>query len=206
MPALQRAFVAALRECLPAAATLQEETAPAWLIRPGRDHCGQRWPLVRTVYADLTGLSLPELMPPRERRRLDAVLTTPDGACRALEIDESQHFGTARALTLTRYEDHGVDVAFDVRQWATRSRERAGREARGGGWAAPKPPLFPGPGGRHRQRAFRDLLADLLPPVWGWQPTVRIDDDEVRAVLQSPSPPDAARDLVSDKIGRRLDE
>ena len=33
--------------------------------------------------------------------------------------------------------------------------------------------------GRHRQRAYRDALADLLPAVHGWLPTLRIADFEV---------------------------
>ncbi len=49
----------------------------------------------------------------------------------------------------------------------------------GGGWGAPKPPLFPMAGGRHRQRAFRDALADLLPDLYGFGPTIRIADFEV---------------------------
>lgn len=35
------------------------------------------------------------------------------------------------------------------------------------------------PGGRHRQRAFRDALADLLPPLHGFGPTIRIGHFEV---------------------------
>ncbi len=55
----------------------------------------------------------------------------------------------------------------------------------GGGWGAPKPPLFPMAGGRHRQRAFRDALADLLPELHGFGPTVRIADFEIEPWIWS---------------------
>lgn len=55
----------------------------------------------------------------------------------------------------------------------------------GGGFAAPKPPLFPGENGRHRQRAFRDALCDILPLEHGFAPTLRIADFEVASWMHS---------------------
>ena len=55
----------------------------------------------------------------------------------------------------------------------------------GGGFGKPKPPLVPAEHGRHAQRAFRDMLADLLPPEHGWQPTLRIGYFEVSAWIYS---------------------
>ena len=43
------------------------------------------------------------------------------------------------------------------------------------------PAAVPEVGGRHRQRAFRDALTDVLPTVHGWEPTLRIADFEVRS-------------------------
>jgi len=54
----------------------------------------------------------------------------------------------------------------------------------GGGFAKPRPPLFPGVNGRHRQRAYRDVLADLLPPLHGFLPRARIGYFEAGSVLQ----------------------
>lgn len=81
---------------------------PAWLLRPGRDDCRTQWPLVREVYTALTGRDLPEAMPPRERRTIDAVLTHPDGTRRLVEIDEKQHFTPARAVVLDQAVPRGV--------------------------------------------------------------------------------------------------
>lgn len=133
-------------------------TTPYWLIRPGREEAGPAWRKVRLIYRRLTnGLELPEEMPPRESRAVDA---------------------------------------FPRRVWLEAAEK--GRAHRGGGWAAPKPPLFPMAGGRNLQRAFRDALADLLPPLHGFAPTLRIADFEVRGWLYD-------RDAVA-KMRRLLGE
>jgi hypothetical protein len=185
VPALQLAFVAALTSALPATWRIEQETAPEWLVRPGRAELGGAWELASSVYGELTGLVLPDDMPLRERRRLDVVVTDEHGQRRVLEIDEKQHFSGPRALTFAVYDQ--VLVAYDFDAWRTRAEQRAGREP-GGGFARPCPPLFPGDGGRHRQRAFRDLLADVIPPLNGWQPTCRVSDDDVKLVLKAADP------------------
>lgn len=198
VPALQLAFVAALRTAQPDW-QIEEEAAPDWLVRPGRAECGPRWDFLCEAYGELTGLVLPDIMPVRERRRLDAVIVgRAGGPPRVLEIDEKQHFSGPRAATLALYDD-SVPVAFDVATWLDLSRRRASREP-GGGFARPCPPLFPGPGGRHKQRAFRDLLADVLPPTRGWWPTIRVSDDEVKRVLSADDSPTAALSLLTTKI------
>lgn len=73
------------------------------------------------------------------------------------------------------------------------------RSRTGGGFGKPKPPLFPGEGGRHRQRAFRDALADLLPPVHGWLPTIRISDTEVTAIIAAPDAVSSLRTLLHER-------
>lgn len=184
MGVLQNAVTSALGDVVDAA--VEVESCPAWLLRPGRAECGGAWEAVSRIYAELTGLVLPDVAPPRERRRLDIVLTYPDGRRQILEVDERQHFTAARAITLQCYPPH-APVGFDLSTWLARSQRLSGREP-GGGFAKPRPPLFPGEGGRHRQRAFRDALADLLPPEYGWRPTARISDEEINDALGAPSP------------------
>ncbi len=170
---LERAVVALVREILDA----ELVGIPAWLVRPGKAECGERWPLVQEIYADLTGgMVLPEVMRPVERREVDAVLHRPVEPPRILEVDESQHFNHYRAATLGFYTAR-VPLAFPADVWIEHSKQKTRLE--GGGWGAPKPPLFPGEGGRHRQRAFRDALSDVLPPDHGFLPTLRIADFEV---------------------------
>jgi hypothetical protein len=134
-------------------------SSPDWLNRPGRKECGRRWPLVRRLYNELTDLELPDLMPPRERRSVDLVLQTRGQPPRIVEVDERQHFNRYRAMTLRSYP-RSVTVGFDRRAWLAACDAKARLE--GGGFGRPRPPLFPGEGGRHRQRAFRDPLTDVL--------------------------------------------
>jgi hypothetical protein len=150
---------------------------PQWLMRPGKLECRGRWELVRDVYATITGgADLPETMPPRERRSIDCVLVV-DGQRRMLEVDEKQHFNRFRAQTLQCYPDD-LPVAFPVADWIAASERKVKLE--GGGFAKPRPPLFPEQNGRHQQRAFRDALADILPGEYDWLPTLRIADFEVK--------------------------
>src|SRR5690625_6025917 len=68
---LQNAVIAAVRAALPEHDIIEEPATPPWLNRPGRADCGAAWPLVSDLYRELTGLELPEQMPPRERRHLE---------------------------------------------------------------------------------------------------------------------------------------
>jgi hypothetical protein len=170
---------------------------PAWLVRPGRIECGGHWPLVQAIYDDLTGLELPEVMRPVERRTVDAVIQVEGEQPRILEVDESQHFNVYRARTLRLYSAD-VDVAFDAQSWIERCEQKTRLE--GGGFGAPKPPLFPGDGGRHQQRAFRDALCDILPGEHGYLPTLRIADFEVLGWLHA----EEARERMAALIGSKL--
>ncbi len=172
------------------------DQTPTWLMRPSENDCGQHWSLVCSIYSGLTGLQLPEIMPPRERRQVDAVLRV-DGKLRILEVDETQHFNTYRAATLRNYPPH-AKVAFPIRRWIEQCEKKTRLE--GGGFGKPKPPLFPAEHGRHMQRAFRDMLADLLPSAHGFEPTLRIADFEVSGWLYS----DDAEERMRQMLGERL--
>jgi hypothetical protein len=161
------------------------QECPAWLIRPGRAECRDLWPTVQHIYNHLTEQHLPETMPQRELRRIDITLHYPDGSKQFLEIDETQHFNQWRSMTLDFYPDD-VPVGFPKDQWKDRSDKSL--KLPGGGFARPKPPLFPEQGGRHRQRAFRDMLADLLPSQYDYRPTLRVSDLEVAEWQSLPNP------------------
>lgn len=171
---------------------------PAWLVRPGRTECGERWGLMRAIYRDLTGMELPDVMRPVERRELDAVLEV-DGQTRILEVDETQHFNEFRALTLRHYAGR-VPLAFDTAAWIARSEQK--RRLEGGGFAKEKPPLFPGQNGRHRQRAFRDALADILPLEHGFAPTLRIAHFEVETWIYGAEAPERMQALLGERLQR----
>jgi hypothetical protein len=173
-------------------------TTPEWLMRPGEAECGKRWAAVTSIYGALTSEVLPTTMPPRERRNLDAIIRPPGQRPRILEFDESQHFNHFRALTFALYPSE-VLVAFPIDSWVEAC--NAKRRLEGGGFGKPKPPLFPGEAGRHRQRAFRDALADLLPEVHGFDPTLRIADFEVKEWLFTATARDRMATLLASRLG-----
>jgi hypothetical protein len=172
-------------------------STPQWLLRPSATECGRRWEIVCATYHDLTSLDLPEVMPPRETRRVDAVLDRDGDAPRVLEVDESQHFNRYRALTLRRYPKD-AQVAFPMDRWIEQSERKTRLE--GGGFGRPRPPLFPAEHGRHIQRAFRDMLADLLPPEHGYRPTLRIGDFEVLPWIYTAEAEARMRELLHERL------
>jgi hypothetical protein len=191
---LERAVVALVHDILGA----ETEEMPNWLVRPGRVECGAQWPLITQIYADLTdGMVLPEVMRAVERREVDAVLRCPGVPPRILEVDEKQHFNHYRARTLRFYAEE-VPLAFPVDAWVAQSQRK--KRLEGGGFGKPKPPLFPGDGGRHRQRAFRDALCDTIPLEHGFLPTIRIGDFEVAGWLHSPDARGRMESLLDERL------
>jgi hypothetical protein len=170
---------------------------PGWLLRPGLVECGAAWATLCEIYSELTGLELPEIAPPRERRTVDAALGTGAGGSRILEVDETQHFNRYRAVTLRLYPA-GARVAFPIERWIEQSEKKTRLE--GGGFGKPKPPLFPAAYGRHQQRAFRDALTDLLPLEHGWAPTLRLADFELLPWIYSGSAERRMRALLDERL------
>jgi hypothetical protein len=177
--------------------TIASEDKVPWLIRPGKIECGERWPLLCSIYRELTGSELPEVMPKNNWRRVDGILQCPTSPPRIVEVDESQHFNCYRGMTLRLYPAE-LQLAFDRKTWIDHSQAEPRQKA--GKWAVPKPPLFPGAGGRHLQRAFRDALADILPLDYGFLPTLRIADFEVEPWIGTACARSRMKDLLDRKI------
>lgn len=175
---------------------------PAWLVRPGKVECGDRWELVQDIYHRLTGLDLPDVTRSVERRTADGVFEL-DGRSFVFELDETQHFNAFRATTLRMYPA-GLLLAFDKQAWIRRCDRKTRLE--GGGFAAPKPPLFPGDNGRHKQRAFRDALCDILPPEHGFLPTLRVGDFEVGSWIDRAGATERMEALVTERLAPFLRE
>jgi GTP diphosphokinase / guanosine-3',5'-bis(diphosphate) 3'-diphosphatase len=169
-----------------------KESLP-WLMRPGKIECRKQWVLISTIYRALESRTLPGIMPKSERRRVDGIVVLPDGTQRIIEVDEYQHFNAFRGVTLGLYPKRNP-AAFPLQAWLKKC--RAVRRLPGAGFAKPCPPLFPGDGGRHRQRAFRDALCDLLPPLYGFHPTLRIAHFEVEDWIESQDAKARMRDLL----------
>lgn len=112
-----------------------------------------------------------------------AVLLRPDGFLRGriLEIDEIQHFSTARLAALDLYPDD-APLGYDrdeyrslCRRWASNGgdRYRANKQTA----------EFPRCGGRTAQRAYFDALRDLVAPHAGGGPVIRIAAPECDSTL-----------------------
>lgn len=176
---------------------------PDWLLRPAQAECGTRWALVRRIYRAVSGgMSLSPEMPPRETRAIDGLIGGRGHPWQLVEVDESQHFNFFRSQTLDMYPGD-VPLGFPPSEWIAAGRDRI--PSAGGGWGAPRPPLFPMAGGRHRQRAFRDTLADLVPELHGFGPTIRIADFEVEPwIWDSRGAAAQLRRLIEDRIASSL--
>ena len=171
---------------------------PAWLMRPGRIECRSKWPLVREIYRALTECELPDTMPSREWRRVDGVFRGSGGQPFVFELDEKQHFNQFRSTTIDLYPE-GIRLGFSRDLWIEQCLLKTKLE--GGSFARPKPPLFPGANGRHRQRAFRDALTDILPAQHGFAPTLRLGDFEIRDWLFDADAADHMAALLTDRLG-----
>lgn len=170
---------------------------PEWLLRPGLRECADKWTLMQEVYRYLTSQQLPDEMPLRETRRVDGVFLY-RGSTFIFELDEIQHFNTYRATILRCYPDD-LPLAFDKEEWIKRCARKTKLE--GGGFAKPRPPLFPAENGRHQQRAFRDALADILPTCHGFLPTLRLGDWEVARWIELDDSADRVAALVEERLG-----
>ncbi|MGK3949155.1 DUF7255 family protein [Microbacterium sp. K2] len=96
-----------------------------------------------------------------------------------VEVDEMQHFTSFRLLTLRAAPSGAVDrdrYAELCGRWSPQAdRYRASKVAKG----------FPGSHGRARQRAYNDLLRDIVAPLMGYRmvrvPVPGLSADDARA-------------------------
>jgi hypothetical protein len=88
-----------------------------------------------------------------------------------IEIDESQHFTSARLTTLDLYPPQ-LPLGFDLERYRNLCR-RWRRDS--DGYYRTKPARGFGVGGRQKQRAYYDALRDIATPPMGHPPLIRID-------------------------------
>jgi hypothetical protein len=95
-----------------------------------------------------------------------------------VEFDESQHFSRPRWVALANYPEQ-IAVGFSIARWQALCREID---------AADNTPFD-----RDERRAWYDTLRDLLPPVHGFKPTIRLYAAETRWCALG----DSTRDIAS---------
>ncbi|WP_205696032.1 hypothetical protein [Conexibacter sp. SYSU D00693] len=99
---------------------------------------------------------------------------------RIVEFDEDQHFTIQRLATFALYPAD-AQLAFERSVYAKACLATAKRAERA--FAHKTATEFPGPYGRARQRAYFDAVRDLLSPVLGSGPVVRVLAPERDPVL-----------------------
>lgn len=87
-----------------------------------------------------------------------------------IEIDESQHFTTWRLRALDLYPKDAA-LGFDLDEYRRLCEEWAPKSDR---YRAAKAAVGFGEGGRQRQRAYHDALRDLVTPLMGHPPVIRV--------------------------------
>jgi hypothetical protein len=96
-----------------------------------------------------------------------------------VEFDENQHFSRPRLITLSNYPAE-IAVGFSIARWQELCRELDAKDNQ--------------PFDRDERRAWYDTLRDLLPPLHGFKPTLRLYAEQVEwCALDATSSADLAR-------------
>lgn len=138
------------------------------------DHCGKRLEVIDNIFRSLGGSS--EGLREKQKRNLSGHVDAwfPEPFNFIVEVDEEQHFTEYRSRSLQMYPSE-AKVGFSIEAYLSYC-ERYGiladRKAGKPGYRKPTKD-FPVTG-RMAQRAYLDTMKDLLPPLWGLWPTVRI--------------------------------
>lgn len=161
------------------------EYKPDWLLSYPRPELIERYPILNEVYSELTDgqfrlserLSMLGEKKQNQKQSLDIWIGAPFNV--AVEFDEKQHFNQFRLLTLRHYG--GIPAGYPVDYYLKLNTDTTIKPGISGFTKLKSyDPLFPemlsgeGQDNRVRQRAFRDMLKDLLPVFHGYRPTIRI--------------------------------
>lgn len=136
---------------------------------------GAYFPLIDRIFVNLGGNSKADK--PIRSLSCDAYFGGPFNFI--LEIDERQHFGSARPKALELYPPD-LQVGFDIQEYTAHCREHYLKADKC--WRSKTTKDFDFSGGRTAQRAYLDCFRDILPTLHGLNPTVRISEFEVQGV------------------------
>ncbi len=145
-----------------------------WLInKHHQEQFGEYFLMIEKLFSDLGG----DVLRNRAKRsmRLTSDAFIGGGYKCILEFDEIQHFSTARLATLRSIPEN-YPLGFDRSEYINLCRDHC---VSADSYRESKTTVdFPFRGGRTAQRAYFDLFRDLLPPIFGLNPTVRIHEFE----------------------------
>lgn len=124
--------------------------------------------VLEDIYLALGG-DLEVLATARSKRLPGDFTHAPTGTL--IEVDESQHFTSARLTTLGLYPN-GLPLGYDLDHYKSLCRTW---RAKSDGYYRTKAARGFGVGGRQRQRAYYDALRDFAAPARGYPPVIRVD-------------------------------
>ena len=167
---------------------LLPDIALPWLTRHGHLHplvqAGAPAGTLTAMDAILTALGGDaEVLRVKTRGSMQADFLVADSGVH-VEYDEVQHFTSARLVTLGLYPLN-VALAFEPSAYASIVEKWTSKGDRS--FAHKQAAEFAGRGGRQRQRAYFDAFRDLVAPLFGNGPLLRIADptsDHVSAALK----------------------
>lgn len=166
-----------------------------WLInKPLAEHFGPYHPMVIDLFERMGGD--PDGLFAKADGYLIPDAYFPEPYHFIFEFDELQHFTAFRKQTLEVYPE-GVPLAFDRHkyiQFCVKYQEAAIQK--GTDRFRRKTADFPFINGRAAQRAFFDTFRDLLPPLHGLRPTLRLAEFEVANILSGKLTGETARDYI----------
>lgn len=147
---------------------------PWFINQHTADNFKDSFELIDQIFIDLKGAKVPKRV---MSLQCDAYFA---GKFNLLfEFDELQHFSTARLKTLTHYPKD-ISLNYSIDEWI-RYCELSSIKA--DKYRAKKSTLdFNFHGGRTCQRAYLDCFRDFLPRYYGLNPTLRINEFEVKNI------------------------
>jgi len=148
-----------------------ERAIVPWINRRGHfglpERAAQALPVLEAIFTALGGIAKTQsskTLTPLRGDFLDPTSGT------FVEVDESQHFTSFRLVALDLYPPD-AELGFDREEYRDLCAAWAHRSDR---YRANKAAVGFGDGGRQRQRAYNDALRDLVVPLMGHPPVVRL--------------------------------
>lgn len=116
------------------------------------------------------------------------------------EFDELQHFTSYKLIALENYPSE-LMLGFDISTYKLYCKIHKDKAIKKGptGYRKPKEE-FPFENGRAAQRAFFDAFRDILPPLHGLNPTLRITEFEVKEIFGNN---DKAKEIIKNILTKR---
>lgn len=174
-----------------------------WLInKPLAAHFGEYYPMLIDLFDQMGGDQRGLFAKAEGHLMPDAYFPEPYHLI--FEFDELQHFTAFRRQTLEFYPE-ALPLAFDRRKYIQFCAEhQASAIQKGTDRFRRKTADFPFVNGRAAQRAFFDTFRDVLPPLHGLRPTLRLAEFEVAEILNGTLTGQAAKDHIASLLQQRL--